>query len=146
MTAALSGSEVAQQITKQFPEAVVEASDRHILVKSESIANIAEYIKNNPELDLVYLNHITGVDYYDYFEVVYLLTSLQHNHSLVLKTRCYDRDNPVMPSVVKTWQSADYQEREIYDLMGIRFEGHPNMKRIALWEGFEGHPLRKDFL
>ena len=146
MTVALSGSEVAQQIIKQFPEAVVEANDRYILVQSESVFNVAEYLKNSPELDLAYLNHITGVDYYDYFEVVYQLTSLQHNHSLVLKTRCYDRDNPVLPSVVNIWQSADYQEREIYDLMGIRFEGHPNLKRIALWDGFEGHPLRKDFL
>ena len=89
MTVALSGSEVAQQITKQFPEAVVEANDRYILVKSESVFNVAEYLKNSPELDLDYLNHITGVDYYDYFEVVYQLTSLQHNHSLVLKTRCF---------------------------------------------------------
>ena len=86
------------------------------------------------------------MDYYDYFEVVYQLTSMKHNHSLVLKTRCYDRINPVVPSVVRLWRGADFQEREVYDLMGISFEGHPNLKRIALWQGFEGHPLRKDYL
>jgi NADH-quinone oxidoreductase subunit C len=75
-----------------------------------------------------------------------MLSSLEHNHSLVIKTRCYDRKNPVLPSVVSLWQGADFQEREIYDLMGIRFEGHPNMKRIFLWEGFAGHPLRKDYM
>jgi NADH-quinone oxidoreductase subunit C len=86
------------------------------------------------------------VDYYDHFEVVYLLISIQHNHSLMLKTRCYGRDNPSLPSVVSLWNGAIFQEREIYDLMGITFEGHPDMKRIFLWQGFQGHPLRKDYL
>ena len=146
MTVSLSGNEVAKQITKQFPEAIAETSDEAILVKSQSILDVAEYLKSNPELDFDYLNYITAVDYYDYFEVVYQLTSTKHNHTVVLKTRCYDRDNPVVPSVVGLWRGADFQEREIYDLMGISFEGHPNLKRILLWEGFEGHPLRKDYL
>ncbi len=145
MTVSLLANKVAKQITQHFPEAVVEASDVALLVKSESIFDIAEYLKNSPELELDYLNYVTAVDYFDYFEVIYQLTSMKHNHSLVLKTRCYDRDNPVVPSVVKLWRGADFQEREIYDLMGIRFEGHPNLKRIALWEGFEGYPLRKDY-
>ncbi len=142
----LSGKEVAKQIAKRFPEAVAEASDRAILVKSESIFEVAQYLKENPEMDFNYLNYITAVDYYDYFEVVYQFTSLQHNHTLVLKTRCYDRDKPKVPSIVSLYQGADFQEREIYDLMGISFQGHPNLKRIVLWEGFKGHPLRKDYL
>ena len=146
MTVSLSGSEVVQQITKHFPEAFVEASDGAILVKSESIFDVAEYLKNSPELDFDYLTGITAVDYYDYFELIYQLTSLGNNHSLVLKTRCYGRDNPTLPSLISLWRGADYQEREIHDLMGITFEGHPNMKPIVLWEGFEGHPLRKDYL
>ncbi|MFC1592812.1 NADH-quinone oxidoreductase subunit C [Candidatus Omnitrophota bacterium] len=146
MTVSLSGSEVAEQITKHLPAAVSKASGEAILVNSESIYDVAEYLKNSPELNFDYLNYITAVDCYDYFEVVYQLTSMTHNHSLVLKTRCYDRDNAVVPSVIKLWQGADYQEREIYDLMGIRFEGHPNLKRIFLWQGFEGHPLRRDYL
>lgn len=146
MTVSLSGSEVAKQITRQFPGAIMEASDQAILVKREYLFQIAEHLKNNPEFDFNYLNYITAVDYYDYFEVVYQLTSLNHNHSLVLKTRCYERHNPVVPSVVSLWRGADLQEREVYDLMGISFEGHPNLKRIVLWPGFEGHPLRKDYL
>jgi len=146
MTVSLSGSEVAKKITEHFPEAVSEASDQAIVVKSESLFEVAEYLKSNPELDFDYLNYIAAVDYYDYFELVYQLTSRQHNHSLVLKTRCYDRDKPIVPSVVGLWRGADFQERESYDLMGITFEGHPNLKRIVLWEGFEGHPLRKDYL
>ena len=146
MTISLSGQKVAKQVTERFPEAVSEVSDQTVVVKSESIFEVAEYLKNSQEFNFDYLNYIAAVDYYDYFELVYQLTSREHNHSLVLKTRCYDRDKSTVPSVVSLWRGADFQEREIYDLMGIAFEGHPNLKRIVLWEGFPGHPLRKDYL
>lgn len=146
MTVALSGKEIATQIEEKFPESIVESSEKAVVVKSDSLLDVAAFFKDTPDLDFDYLNYITAVDYYDHFEVVYMLSSLEHNHSLVIKTRCYDRESPVLPSVVRLWQGADFQEREIYDLMGIKFEGHPNMKRIFLWEGFPGHPLRKDFM
>ena len=146
MTVALSGEKIAKQIEKKFPGSVVESGPESLLVKAESLSEIAGYLKSTAGLDFDYLTAITAVDYIDCFEVVYQLTSLKHNHSLVVKTRCYQRDNPALPSVVGLWRGADFQEREIYDLFGISFEGHPNLKRIVLWEGFEGYPLRKDFL
>jgi NADH-quinone oxidoreductase subunit C len=146
MTIALSGKEIATQIEEKFPESVVESSERNVVVKSDSLLDVAALLKDTPDLEFDYLNYITAVDYYDHFEVVYMLSSLEHNHSLVIKTRCYERESPTLPSVVHLWQGADFQEREIYDFMGIKFEGHPNMKRIFLWEGFPGHPLRKDFM
>ena len=146
MTVALSGKEIAAQLEEKFPGSIIESSQDCLVVNGDSLLAAAAFLKDAPELDFAYLNYITAVDYYEYLEVVYQLTSLEHNHSLVLKTRCYERENPVLPSVVSLWQGADLQEREIYDLMGIRFEGHPNMKRIFLWEGFQGHPLRKDYL
>jgi len=146
MTISLSGQKVAKQVAERFPEAVSEVNDQAVVVKSESIFEVAEYLKNSQELNFDYLNYIAAVDYYDYFELVYQLTSREHNHSLVLKTRCYDRSQPAVPSVVSLWRGADLQEREIYDLMGITFTGHPNLKRIFLWEGFDGYPLRKDYL
>jgi NADH-quinone oxidoreductase subunit C len=146
MTVALSAEKIARQIEKRFPEVVVGSGADSLLVKADSLLEIAGYLKTAPGLDFDYLTAITAVDYYDYFEVIYQLTSLEHNHSLVIKTRCYERDNAVLPSVVSLWRSADFQEREIYDLFGISFEGHPNLKRIVLWDGFEGHPLRKDYL
>ncbi|MFC2002606.1 NADH-quinone oxidoreductase subunit C [Chloroflexota bacterium] len=146
MTVSLSGWKVAKEITKQFPDAVSAASDQAVVANSDSLFNVAQYLKDSPELNFDYLVNITAVDYYDYFELVYQLVSIEHNHSLALKTRHYDRDKPAAPSVVSLWQGADYQEREIFDLMGISFEGHPNLKRIVLWQGFEGHPLRKDYL
>jgi NADH-quinone oxidoreductase subunit C len=146
MTLALSGSDIAKKIEEKFPQSVAEATDQSLLVEAGSLLDVASYLKNTPGLDFDYLTLLTAVDYLDCFEVVYNLTSTKHNHSLVLKTRCYDRDNPTLPSVVGLWRTADFQEREAYDLMGISFEGHPNLKRIVLWEGFEGYPLRKDFL
>ena len=146
MTTALLGSEVSKLIAEQLTDAVVVANDYCVVVKSESFFKVAEYLKNSPDFDFDYLNYITVIDYFDKFELVYQLTSLKYNHSLVLKTQCYDRYKPIVPSVVSLWRGADYQEREIYDLMGISFEGHPNLKRIVLWDGFEGHPLRKDYL
>ena len=146
MTVALSGKEIATKLEEQFPGSIVESSQESLVVNSEFLLPVATFLKDAPGLDFDYLTSITAVDYYDYFEVVYQLTSIEHNHSLIVKTRCYGRDNPTIPSVVSLWRGADFQEREIYDLMGIRFDGHPNMKRIFLWDGFQGHPLRKDYL
>lgn len=146
MTVAISSKQVATRIEEKVPGSVIEAGKDFVLVKGESLLAVAIILKNDPELDFAYLNYITSVDYFDYFEVIYRFTSMKHNHELVLKTCCHNRTTPVLPSVASLWQGADLQEREIYDLMGIRFEGHPNMKRIFLWDGFKGHPLRKDYL
>jgi len=146
MTLVLSAEEVAAKLEPQFPGSIVESSGNSLLVNSESLFDLVSWLKTTPGLDFDYLSFITAVDYYDYFELVYQIISTRNNHSLVVKTRCYHRENATAPSIVSLYQGADFQEREIYDLMGIRFEGHPNMKRIFLWEGFEGHPLRKDYL
>ncbi|MBC8273697.1 MAG: NADH-quinone oxidoreductase subunit C, partial [Chloroflexi bacterium] len=109
---------MAKEITELFPGAVVAADKAAVVITSKSLYQVAEFLKNTPALDFDYLTNLTAVDYVDYFEVVYHLISLKHNHSLVLKTRCHDRDKPVVPSVVSLWRSADFQEREVYDLMG----------------------------
>jgi NADH-quinone oxidoreductase subunit C len=146
VTTALNGEQVARRINKVSPGAVVASDKAAVVVTSGSLFKVAEFLKNTPALDFDYLTDLTAVDYTDYFEVVYHLISLKHNHSLVLKTRCHDRDKPVVSSVTGIWRSADFQERETYDLMGIVFDGHPNLKRLLLWEGFVGHPLRRDYL
>ena len=143
MTVALSAREIAGQLKDKFPGAASEAGSDSVIVKSESLLPVATYLKDSLKYD--YLNYITAVDYISYFEIVYQVTSLEQNRSVVLKVRCYTRDNPSLPSVTGMWQGADFQEREIYDLFGIKFEGHPNLKRIFLWEGFGGYPLRKDW-
>ena len=146
MTIALSGREIAEQLAKQFPEAIVDSNELCIIVRAEGLLQIAQFLRISPEFDFNYLTSVTAVDYIDYIDVVYRLTSLRHNQSLVLKARCHNRDNPTLPSVVGLWRGADMQEREVYDLMGVSFSGHPNLKRILLWDGFQGHPLRRDYL
>ncbi len=145
MTVALPAKDIVDKLAEKFPESLEEAGKDSVLVKPEALLAVLSYLKDADDFKLDYFNYVTAADYYTYFEVVYQLTSLEHNHSLVLKTRTYDRDNPSVPSVTGIWQGADFQEREVFDLMGIKFEGHPNLKRIFLWDGFPGHPLRKDF-
>ncbi len=145
MTAALSTKEITSQLSGKFPGALEEAPPNGVLVRGDALVKVASYLKDTAGLKFDYLNYVTAIDYYSYFEVVYQLTSLEQNRSVILKTRCYGRENPTVPSLTGLWQGADFQEREIYDLMGIKFEGHPNLKRIFLWDGFPGYPLRKDF-
>ena len=146
MTVALKGDDVAKKLGGIFPGAVIASDKAVVIVDNESLYKVAEHLKSTDGFEFDYLANLTAVDYMDYFEVVYNLTSLKNNHSLIVKTRCYERENPEVPSVVGLWRTADYQERETFDLFGITFKGHPNLKRLLLWEGFEGHPLRRDYL
>ena len=145
MTRVLGGEGLALHLREQYPNVVEEWGDSAVWVKPESIVEVVTFLKEEPELKLNYLNSILAVDFIEYFQMVYRLTSFEHNHSAVIKARVYGREAPTIPSVVSVWQGADLQEREIWDLMGVSFSGHPNLKRLMLWDGFPGHPLRKDF-
>jgi NADH-quinone oxidoreductase subunit C len=146
MTVALNAKEVATRLEQHFPRSIIEANGNSLLVKIESLYALADYLKKAPEFKFDYLDYIMSVDYYDYFELIYQFTSLEYNHRLILKTHCHGRENLTAPSLVGLYKTADFQEREINDLMGIKFEGHPNLKPIFLWEGFQSYPLRKDYL
>jgi NADH-quinone oxidoreductase subunit C len=146
MSRLLDGLEVGERIGQRVPEAVVEATPQWVVVDSEKLVAVATYVRDDGELNLRFLIGVTAVDRLDHFEVVYHLQSLSHNHMLILKTRTSDHKNPEVPSLVSVWRGAELQEREVYDLMGVRFAGHPDLRRVFLWEGFPGHPLRKDWL
>ena len=146
MTRVLSGADVATQINKAHPGAAIESNDKNVWVEPESLLQVATFLKESSDLDFSFLTAVSAIDYVDHFELVYHLLSMRKNHSVVLKTRRYGRDNPVVDSLTPVWKGANLQEREVWDLMGVHFEGHPNMKRILLWEDFPGHPLRKDFV
>jgi NADH-quinone oxidoreductase subunit C len=146
VTVAVNGEELAKSLNELFPGAVVSGDKNTLLIESKHLFQVAEHLKKAPGMEFDYLTFVTAVDYLDYFEIIYRLVSLKNNHSLILKTRCYTRDNPSVPSVVNIWRAAYYQEREIFDLLGINFDGHPDMRRLLLWEGFTGHPLRRDYL
>ena len=146
MSKAWDGAKLAQAIGESFPDAVVDAQGTDVWIAPESVPEVMRALRDEPEFRFELLSSVTAVDYISYFEVVYHLTSLTRNATAVVKSMCgLGRDEAKVPSVVDIWRGADLQEREVWDLMGIIFEGHPNHKRIMLWEGFPGHPLRKDF-
>lgn len=146
MTRAVAGTDLAQRIESQIPGSVVASDAADVWVRSEAVHDALQLLRDGDDLDFQFLNAVTAVDYVEFFELIYHLTSLRRNASCTVKTRLYSREDPSASSVIDLWRGAELQEREIYDLMGITFQGHPNMKRILLWEGFPGHPLRKDFI
>ena len=145
-TAFLPGHQVAERINAALPGAVEEATDGWVRVKPARLVEVCRFLHDDPELDARFLSLLSGIDRYDYFEIDYQLASLVHNHRFALKVHADDHEQPEAPSVSSIWLGANLQEREAYDLMGIRFSGHPDLKRLFLWEGFPGHPLRKDFM
>ena len=146
MTTAVTGNEIAELLSAHFPEAVELVDDTGTWIAKVALFNVCTFLRDDPQQDFALLNSITAVDYVDHFDVVYHLTSISRNASTVLKSRIYGREDLEMPSVTSIWQGADLQEREIFDLMGVSFLGHPNLKRLLTWEGFQGHPLRRDYL
>ncbi|HIC89667.1 MAG TPA: NADH-quinone oxidoreductase subunit D [Anaerolineae bacterium] len=145
-------SESSLSYEDAVPGAVITVQENgSLIVSPEKLVELGVHLRNNEGYD--YLSSVTGVDYLGYpgrtdtdrFEVVYHLYSTKRGGGpLVLKVRLPAED-PVVPSLVKVWPGAELQEREVYDMYGVRFADHPNMRRVLLWEGFHGHPLRKDW-
>ncbi len=142
------------KLKDRFPDAVLEVreegpyKDLVAQAKPAAVPEIARFLHDDPEMAFDMLSDILSVDYpedEDRFEVIYLLKSLPRNHRLRLKARVPE-DSPTIPTVTTVWKGANFLEREVYDLMGIKFAGHPDLRRILLPEDYaEGHPLRKDF-
>jgi len=146
MTRVVDTIKVVELLEKEISGSTLGHVQNELFVDPNKIFAIAAFLKDHEGLEFGFLTSITAVDYIEYFQIVYHLLSMKFNHSLILKTNLYDRTNPSIQSLISVWKGADLQEREIWDLFGIKFNDHPNMKRVLLWEGFEGHPLRKDFL
>ncbi|MEK6622455.1 MAG: NADH-quinone oxidoreductase subunit C [Planctomycetota bacterium] len=138
-------------VKKYFPEEIVSSGEFRneltLLVKKESVVEVARFLKENKDLDFDFLSDLCGVDRVEHdgvFEVVYHLYSIHKNHRLRLKTRLLS-DNPCVSTVTTVWKTADWHERETFDMFGIRFNGHPDLRKILTPDDFEGHPLRKDY-
>jgi len=123
---------------------VETSEDDGIVVSTKMLIDIMQELKENSDFGFDMLTNLTAIDHDEHFTIVYHLVSLKYGFTLTVKVRAR-KENPEVPSVVPIWGSADWQEREVYDLMGIVFTGHPNLKRILLDDHFEGHPLRKDY-
>lgn len=121
---------------KQFTEVIVAADQVHNLMKS---------LKFSPETRFDYLFNQTAADRKDGFHVVYHITSSVHHHNIMVKVILSDKANASISTVSDVWRAAEFYEREIFDLFGIRFENHPDLRRIFLEADWVGHPLRKDY-
>ena len=130
------------KITASFPD------DKHprVHVSAQDWRAVAEFLYREPSLKFDWLANHSGVDYVadDQMCCVYDLWSFDHRHSFAVKVYC-PREDPAIPSVVDLWPAADWHEREAYDLFGIRFPGHPDLRRILCADDWEGFPLRKDY-
>ncbi|MFH1825238.1 MAG: NADH-quinone oxidoreductase subunit C [Candidatus Firestonebacteria bacterium] len=127
-----------------YAEGVFNDGTLTLKVPKEILLDLCLELKQNKEFSFDFLMCLSGVDYMDRFEVVYHLYSMELKHKLVLKVSL-DRQNPEVDSMVPVWLGADWPEREVYDMFGIIFKGHPNLKRILLPEDWAGYPLRKDY-
>tara|TARA_Y100000768_G_scaffold110458_1_gene81254 strand:- start:13732 stop:14214 length:483 start_codon:yes stop_codon:yes gene_type:complete len=143
-----NGKILADEINTHIPNSVVSSDKDSVNVEKEKIYEVLKFLKDTSGFSFDLLSSVTAVDYIDHFEVVYHLKSLITLSKATIKTKLgFGReDQPEIDSVYSLWKGADFQEREIFDLMGIYFTNHPNLKRILLWDGFPGHPLRKDFV
>ncbi len=136
-------------LTENFTDKIIEvyqsSGDTFIRIETGSLKEICTHLKN--ELHYVYLSDIFGIDRYtsdERFEVVYNLLSLRDRTRIFLKVRC-EEENPELDSVTEIWPAASWNEREVYDMFGVRFNNHPDLRRIFLPEDFEYFPLRKEF-
>ena len=142
----LDGHRVAARLGVALNGIVTRATDEWVEVAPERVQEALRWLRDSEEFDAAQLSNLTSVDRHTHFEVVYHLQSLDLNHQVVVKVILPDHDNPSLPSAHSVYKGALLQEREVYDLMGIRFADHPDLRRLFLWEGYPGHPLRKDFL
>jgi NADH/F420H2 dehydrogenase subunit C len=137
-----------ERIMGLVPDAEFQENKQFLtfLIPAEKLHSLALKLKYETDLAFDYLFCLSGVDMVKFLEVVYHLESTSHKHQLVLKVRTTDREAGSVDTVCDIWRTAEFHEREIYDLLGIRFSNHPDLRRIFLEEDWKGHPLRKDYV
>jgi NADH-quinone oxidoreductase subunit C len=152
----MDGDRILVALQERFGRAVLEThahrGDHTAVVDRAALLDVLRHCRDEPGLAFEVLVDLTAVDYLKYpgredgprFEVVYHLYSITENHRIRLKVRV-DEDDAVVPTAVGLWPIANWLEREVWDMFGIRFRGHPDLKRILMYDEFDGHPLRKDY-
>jgi NADH-quinone oxidoreductase subunit C len=138
------------KLKEKFPASIQEAKtfrgEWTVIVAKKDIYEVCQFLCSDPDLQFRFLTDLCGIDTFPQtprFEVVYLLYSMKNNQRLRLKARVGERES--ISSVEAIWKAANWLEREVYDLFGIPFENHPDLRRILLWDGYDGYPLRKDY-
>jgi len=143
-------NEIHEKLKAEFGEAVGPLTEPKIdpfaVVRAERMVDVARFLKRTMGIELDHCNDLTALDWpkRNVIEVVYHLFSYRHRHGIVLKVEA-DRAKPEVPSVEGVWKAANWQERECYDMFGVVFTGHPDLRRLLLPDDWEGWPLRKDY-
>ena len=152
----MTGEQILERLRARVGEAIVEThahrGDHTAIVARARLLEALRACRDDPDLSFDMLADLTAVDYSKFpgredgprFEVVYHLLSIAHNHRVRLKVRV-EEDDAVVPTASGLWPIADWLEREVWDMFGVRFEGHPDLRRLLMYEEFVGHPLRKDY-
>ena len=143
-------SDFIDKVKGTFPGSIVEVEtfrdETTLVVEKEKMVGVFEFLRKDPDLSFDYLTDLCGVDFKPRkprFEVVYHLCSTKFDRRLRVKVLLEEGES--LTSVESIWKAANWYEREAYDMLGISFDNHPDLRRILTWDGFEGHPLRKDF-
>jgi NADH-quinone oxidoreductase subunit C len=146
-----AAAQVGEHLKTRFAEVVQEVTEAHgelsVVLSREGLVEVCRFLKRHTDLAYDLLLDVAGVDYLGReprFEVVYHLYSILHNRRLRLKVRVPESD-PIVPSVSSVWSTANWHEREAFDMVGIRFADHPDLRRIYMPDDYPAHPLRKDF-
>jgi NADH-quinone oxidoreductase subunit C len=148
----MSDKKIIERIKEQYASAVIDShnfrGDQTVTIKKDYGNEFFQFMRDDSELAFNFLMDITAVDYLSKkdkrFEVVYHFYSLKYNHRLRVKIPVSEEDC-VVESITPFWKTANWYEREIWDMYGIKFRNHPNLRRILMYEEFKGHPLRKDY-
>lgn len=148
----MENTEIIDRVKSQFGDLVIYSHnfrvDQTVTIKNERTLEFFQFLRDDPNLAFNFLMDLTAVDYYkkksQRFEVVYHLYCLKNNSRFRVKIPVDEKDCKVI-SITPLWKTANWYEREIWDMYGIKFQDHPNLSRILLYEGFKGHPLRKDY-
>jgi NADH-quinone oxidoreductase subunit C len=145
VTLMLAGGAVAERLSSAVPGAVRDSTSAYVVLEPERALEAMRVIRDDEQLDGKFLTQMCSVDLITRIDVVYHFSSLVQNHMFQVRIPA-DHEQPEVPSITPLWAGARLQEREVYDLMGVYFAGHQDLKRLFLWDQFPGHPLRKDFM
>jgi NADH/F420H2 dehydrogenase subunit C len=143
----MTNEELKQEITALSPTVTFDETGEFLnaLVPPTELHSVMQELKSRPSLHFDYLFCLTCIDWKDHFMMVYHLLSKEHKHTLVLKSKLENCDTAEIETVSDLYKTADFHEREVYDLFGVRFTNHPDLRRLFLDEDWPGHPLRKDY-
>ncbi|MEX2235847.1 MAG: NADH-quinone oxidoreductase subunit C [Cyclobacteriaceae bacterium] len=143
----MSREDITELVARQLPEAKPGPCKQllEFIVDAGHIRMLADYLKQNPLTKMDYLFCLTAADRKDGLNVLYFMTSSVYHHSVLIRVILADKAHPVVPTVSDLWKAAEFYEREVFDLFGIHFENHPDLRRIFLSDDWVGFPLRKDY-